>query len=181
MPLAIDPRLVDDARTQAPALERLVGEVWPDAYRIALSLLHDRGLAEDAAQDACASIARSLPSLKDARLFRPWAYKIVANHAVSTARRHPATEPLDAAAMRPDGDDAAARLDLQLALASLPLSQRAAIVLHYYAGLTSAEIASALHSNAATVRFHLMLGRRALRVALRLAHSPAREVLSDVR
>jgi len=66
-------------------------------------------------------------------------------------------------------------------IAALPLEQRAAVVLHYYVGLKSSEIAAATGLPASTIRFHLMLARRALRKTLELdAQPPFEKVLSDV-
>ena len=64
MPLTVGPRVIESAQGGSEALEELIAAVWPEAYRLALVILRDRGLAEDAAQEACAAIARSLTSLK---------------------------------------------------------------------------------------------------------------------
>ena len=70
-------------------------------------------------------------------------------------------------------------LDLYKALAALPPVQRAAIVLRYYADLSSAEIAAATGLPASTVRFHLMLARRKLRKVLSITYVP-REMTPDI-
>jgi RNA polymerase sigma factor (sigma-70 family) len=57
-------------------------------------------------------------------------------------------------------------LDLHNALSTLSPTQRAVALLHYYAGLNSTEIAAAIGVSPSTVRFHLMLARKALRKAL---------------
>lgn len=184
MPLALESGLIDRARSGGADLERLITLVWPEAYRIAFSLLRDIGLAEDAAQDACAAMARSLPALKNTDVFAPWIYKIVVNRAITTARQRPPTQALDVVADRGIQFDQSDALDLHNALAALPVVQRGAIILHYYAGLNSGEIAAATGLPASTVRFHLMLARRTLRRALAkpdalAIHSPE-EILSDV-
>lgn len=166
MPLAVDSRIIEAARSGGDALDRLVEQVWPEAYRIALSILGDRGLSEDCAQEACAAIARSLPSLKRCDVFPGWTYKIIVNTAITASRRRPSTEPLSAACARAAVADTTDALDLAAALSSLPIAQRSAIILHYYAGLNSSEIAAAAGLPPSTVRFHLMLARRALRKAL---------------
>ncbi|MDQ6932923.1 MAG: ECF-type sigma factor [Candidatus Eremiobacteraeota bacterium] len=75
-------------------------------------------------------------------------------------------------------------MDLYNALAALPHVQRGAIILRYYAGLNSGEIAAAMRLPSSTVRFHLMLARRRLRKALSATPSrtiqPSQEILSDV-
>ncbi|MEO6836567.1 MAG: sigma-70 family RNA polymerase sigma factor [Candidatus Tumulicola sp.] len=183
MPLAVDPALVENARSGGAGLERLVAAVWPEAYRIALSILHDRGLAEDAAQEACAAMARSLPALENTDVFPAWCYKIIANHAITASRRRPRTQALDAVAELEIHLDRSDALDLYKALATLPVVQRGAIILHYYAGLNSREIAAATGLARSTVRFHLMLARRTLRRALTVTDAvttrQSEEVFSD--
>ena len=185
MPLALDNRLIDSARLGGDGLERLIAGVWPEAYRIAFSILRDRGLAEDAAQDACAAIARSLTGLKSTGGFPAWSYKIIVNHAITASRRRPQTQALDAVADRGVAFDQSDALDIHNALGALPVVQRAAILLHYYVGLNSGEIAAATGLPSSTVRFHLMLARRALRKALSSKAEPtlqsSDEVLTNVR
>jgi len=178
MALTVETDLIESAMAGDAALERLIECIWPEAYRIAFTILQDRGLAEDAAQDACASIARSLSSLKNASVFRSWSYKIIVNRAITTARRRPKTHTLDALADRSVVFDDSDALDLYNALASLPLEQRAAIILYYYGGLKSGEIASATGLPSSTIRFYLMLARRSLRKAL--SAPQLQEALSDV-
>jgi RNA polymerase sigma-70 factor (ECF subfamily) len=166
MALRIESRLIENARAGGAGLERLIECIWPEAYRIAFSILRDRGLAEDAAQDACAAMARSLDKLKDSSVFAAWSYKIIVNHAVTTGRRRPKTQALESVAQRAVHFDDSDAFDLYNALATLPLEQRAAIILHYYGGLKSREIAAATGVPSSTVRFYLMLARRSLRKAL---------------
>jgi len=184
VPLALESGLIENARSGRAGLERLIAAVWPEAYRIAFSILRDRGLAEDAAQEACATMASSLATLKNAGAFRGWSYRIIANHAITVARRRPHTQPLDALAEREIRFDQSDALDLYEALAALPVEQRTAVILHYYAGLTSGEIAASIGLPSSTIRFYLMLARRALRKALTAAGvhvaQPSKEVLSNV-
>ncbi len=53
--------------------------------------------------------------------------------------------------------------DLIAALARLSPRQRATLILHYYAGYSTREVAEIVGSSAATVRVHLSQGRRRLR------------------
>lgn len=57
-------------------------------------------------------------------------------------------------------------LDLIRALAQLSPSQRAAVVLHDYAGFRAREAADTVGSTEAAMRVHLMRGRRKLRLLL---------------
>ena len=172
MPLDLDPTLIDAARRGDADLDRLIATVWPEAFRIALSILRDPGLAEDVAQEACANIARSLKTLKDTRAFAAWTYRIVVSHATTRARRRlrsPESARCEGEALTPTmsfESSSTDALDLHNALSTLSATQRAAVLLHYYAGLNSVEIAAAIGMSPSTVRFHLMLARKALRKAL---------------
>lgn len=176
-----EPEAVERARFGGAALDALIEQVWPDAYRLSFAILHDRGLAEDAAQEASATIARRLDSLRENSAFSAWSSRIVARHALDAARRRPQTLNLADSGASVAPADSADALDLQAALASLDPRRRTVILLHYYAGLSSAEIADVLRVSPATVRFHLMRARAALRRALTVTISPpsANEVLTD--
>lgn len=184
MPLSLESGFIESARTDRAGLERLIAAVWPEAYRIAFSILRDTGLAEDAAQEACAAMARSLPALKNNAVFPAWTYKIIVNCALTLARRRTPSQRLEdvrSGGIQFDRSDA---LDLYQALGRLPYDQRAVIILHYYAGLNSAEIAGATGSPPSTIRFRLMLARRALKKALcadaSRATPPTEEIVSNV-
>jgi DNA-directed RNA polymerase specialized sigma24 family protein len=71
------------------------------------------------------------------------------------------------------GADPIVDVDVQRALRDLPRQQRAAVVLHYYAGMSAAEIADAIGTSESTARVHLHRAR------LRLAEV-LREELDDV-
>src|SRR5579872_308066 len=99
--------------------EELLERLWPDAYRIAYSVLRDHAAAEDAAQEACAALLRSLHTLRDERALRTWFYRVVVNESRTIARcRHDELSPLDAQklAVDPPGID---DLDLRHAIERL--------------------------------------------------------------
>jgi RNA polymerase sigma-70 factor (ECF subfamily) len=186
LPIRLEGDLIRTAQVEGgAALERVISLVWPEAYRISASILRDRGLAEDAAQDACVAIVRALPASHDPRAFYGWSYRVIVNAAMSVARRRRTVEPLEALDDRRvlfDSDDS---LDLADALSALPIAQRCAIVLHYYAGFTSREIAESTGLPRSTIRFHLMLARGRLRKALssdrnHLRPTQKQEVYHDV-
>ena len=182
-------RLADFAEAasngDAGAYEALVRALWPNAYRIAWSILGERGAAEDAAQAACATICAKLSTLADRRAFVAWAYRIVVSHArdharARTRRQLRETIGYDEASGHTTSDDPSDRLDLEAAIAQLPESLRLVLELHYFVGLTSREVGTALGIPGATVRFRLMVARRRLRPLLcdSTASSAVLEVVS---
>ena len=162
--LVIPPEVIENARTgERSAVEQLIECIWPHTYRIALSVVADNSLAEEAAQESCAIIFRTIPSLKPIQAFRVWLYRIVARESLRLAVRTPT-----GFAPTPRGEiEPALRLDIIQALHRLEPGQRAAVVLHYYIGLNSVEIANALGISGPAVRFRLMCARKALAKYLR--------------
>ncbi|HEX3465028.1 MAG TPA: sigma-70 family RNA polymerase sigma factor [Candidatus Elarobacter sp.] len=158
--------------------EALVRALWPNAYRIAWSILGERGAAEDAAQAACATICAKLQDLADVRAFPGWAYRIIVSHARDRARarsrlQRRETLGYDQASGISTRDDPSVRLDLEAAIGTLPEPLRLALELHYFVGLTSGEVGRALGVPAATVRFRLMIARRRLRALLSDSTAPS--------
>jgi RNA polymerase sigma-70 factor (ECF subfamily) len=168
--------LVEAARLGEPgAADRLLAQAWPHAFRIARSILRDDGLAEDAAQEACAIVYCTVVRLRSAFAFRVWFYRIAVREAMRLDRKRAllavfVSEP----AACPDPSESIERLDVRRALARLSRAQRAAVVLHYYAEMNSREIAAVLGVPDATVRFHLARARRTLETLLGDSRMPAR-------
>lgn len=168
---AIDASAVVAAQSgQTEAVDELISRCWPDAYRLALAI-GGHALAEDAAQEACATLIRSLPGLRDPAAFAGWFYRIVIN-SVRTLQRHvrrrerTQAHETSAGRLSPSAEASDARIDIESALAALPHAQREAIVLHYYADLTSAEIARITGTHSGTIRYHLFWAKRRLRTLL---------------
>ncbi len=160
------------------AYEALVRTLWPNAYRIALSILGERGAAEDAAQSACAAICAKLQNISDMRAFGGWSYRIIVSHArdLSRARsrlQRRETVGYETAVGISTLDDPSARLDLEAAIGTLPEPLRLALELHYFIGLTSGEVGVALGIPAASVRFRLMVARHRLRPLLSDSSMPS--------
>ncbi|MCX6956564.1 MAG: sigma-70 family RNA polymerase sigma factor [Verrucomicrobia bacterium] len=139
---------------------------------VALTVLGQRQLAEDAAQDAFVHAWRSLPALRDPARFRPWVVGISRNLARNLRRartRDPlrptgdlpqtpaeGTDPADAAVSR---EEEAAVFDL---ISKLPEDYRETLVLYYAEGRSTAAVATALDISEDAVRQRLTRGRRLL-------------------
>ncbi|MEO6912468.1 MAG: RNA polymerase sigma factor, partial [Candidatus Baltobacteraceae bacterium] len=157
--------LVEAARDGSPAqIERLVEAIWPDAYRLARAILGERQGAEDAAQEACIILYRTISSLRSSDAFRAWFYRIVVREASELKRRGYRIGQAPEAA--PDCTDQTAAIDVWRALSALPQHLREVVVLRYFEDFSSREIASILQIPDGTVRFRLMIARRRLRPLL---------------
>jgi RNA polymerase sigma-70 factor, ECF subfamily len=161
----IPTEVIEAARAGAPDdVERLLESVWLDAYRLAMAIVAQPQSAEDAAQDACVIMYRSISTLRNPEAFRTWFYRIVVREALKQKKPQAVS-----AAMTTDighSEDHAASIDLWRALARLSDTLRTVIVLHYFETLTSREIGKILGVPEATVRFRLMMARRKLRPLL---------------
>lgn len=180
MPTPVPRELVEAARDGGPAqIERLVEAIWPDAYRLARAILGEQQGAEDAAQEACIILYRTIASLRSAAAFRAWFYRIVVREASELKRRRAraehATEPA------PNIADQTASMDVWRALLALPQNLRDVIVLRYFEDLSSREIASVLRIPAGTVRFRLMIAKRRLHPLLSDSPEHTSHAFSEVR
>lgn len=138
--------------------------------RFALVLTNDAGLAQDVVQEV---LTRALSHWdRIGSLPHPHAYvrRMVVNEFVSWRRKWGRVVPtVDAQLDRaiPDATETVElRADLVARLATLPRSQRAAIVLRYFEDLPDADIAAALGCRPATARGYLHRGLKSLRAGM---------------
>jgi RNA polymerase sigma-70 factor (ECF subfamily) len=143
------------------SVEQLVSAVWPRCFRLAVSVIGDRSLAEDAAQEACAIVHRRIRSVRSADAFGTWLYRIVMRESARVRRRHRAiSEALFEHSLR--GDDTTA-IDVWRALGALSPDLRDVTVLFYFDDLKSDDIAAILGISHPTVRTRLARARERLR------------------
>src|SRR5947199_293609 len=84
---AAEPNLVRAARHGDPAaFASLLRPLLEPAYRLAVGMLQDRQLAEDAVQEAAVNAWRKLYQLREGREMRPWFLGIVAHECATTRR-----------------------------------------------------------------------------------------------
>lgn len=165
--------MVEAARTGGPReIEALLQAAWPDAYRLALAILGQKEPAEDAAQEACIAMFRSVGSLRRADAFRTWSYRIIVREALKQKKLRVAEDASGTAFYE---EDPSSSLDLWRALNALPFALRTAVVLHYFESLSTPEIGAILGIPQATVRFRLFTARRRLQHLLSDTAQNARE------
>jgi RNA polymerase sigma-70 factor (ECF subfamily) len=167
------------------AFEGLVRAHIDRLFTIALRMLNDRGDAEEAAQDALVRAYRALGGYEADRIrelrLRPWLTTIVVNVCRNRTRVRrvkttelgfePGAEPAVDPVARRDVRDAWAGL-----LATLPPSQRIAVVLRHVDGLSYAEMAEALNRPEGTLKAQVHRGLAALRDALADERQDRREM-----
>ena len=136
--------------------------------RLAVVLCGDVHLAEELVADVLAKVFERWPDVAAADHPHAYVRRMLANHYVSWQRKWGRQRPVGAEffeAAVSDGSHEHAERDAVIAgLKRLPRRQRAVLVLHFYEGLTAAEIAATLDCGSGTVRSHLSRGLAALRV-----------------
>jgi RNA polymerase sigma factor (sigma-70 family) len=156
--------VVQDAlvNTEPPGdVEHLFRKDGVRLWRALVAFTGDREVASDAVAEAFAQL---LGRAGEVRVPERWvwraAFKIARGDLKERGRRQALASDESYEMNDPAGD-------LLDALAKLSPKQRAATILHFYAGYSTKEVAEILGSSAATVRVHLSQGRKRLRSSLR--------------
>jgi RNA polymerase sigma-70 factor (ECF subfamily) len=163
------------SRADDSALGELYDRYGRVAYGLALRIVRDRALAEDAVQEAFLAVWRSAGTFLAAQ-GKPstWILTLVHRRAVDIVRREERRrgEPLEDVA-QPAGEATdeeawlrAQRQVVQEALRKLPPEQREAIELAYYGGFTQSELAERLGQPLGTIKSRMFTGLRRLRELL---------------
>lgn len=160
------------ARTRdAAALERLLARHWATAHRLALRLTGSAASAEDVAQQAFVDLVEHASRLDARREFGPWFRTLVLNRARKQVRArerrrgHEQRVPAQVATTTPALDplDATA---LSERVATLPEDVRVPIVLHFYEGLSHAEVAETIGCPKGTAASRIRRGLERLHESL---------------
>jgi len=185
--------IVAIAGGEADPLGELYDRYSRVVYGLALRIIRDRALAEDAVQEAFLSVWRAAGSFNDRRgSARSWLLLLAHRRAVDVVRRNQRSR------VRDDSDGAhdfslsslpasdAAELDaerrtVQTALASLSTKQRTVLELAYYGGYTQQEIAARLGLPIATVKSQTSEALRRLRDLLESHSDPVVGPLPNLR
>ena len=163
------------SRADDNALGELYDRYGRVAYGLALRVVRDRALAEDAVQEAFLAVWRSAGVFR-AEQGKPstWILTLVHRRAVDLVRREERrrADPLDDVDP-PTGEATdeeawlrAQRQVVQEALRKLPPEQREAIELAYYGGFTQSELAEKLGQPLGTIKSRMFAGLKHLRALL---------------
>jgi len=137
-------------------------------YSIAYHFLHDRGRAEEVAQDVFLRLYQHLASIKSEDHLVFWLRKVTCRRSIDEVRKSPKALPSsledigERAAEFPDVDPLLFQ-GLRRMVASLPEEARAVIVLRYQEELEPAEIAEILAVPVNTVKSRLQRSLEMLR------------------
>jgi RNA polymerase sigma-70 factor (ECF subfamily) len=165
--------LVDRAKQgDAEAFDALARSVGDRCMAIAVRILRDADLAEDAVQGALITAWRELRALRNPDLFEPWLHRILTNACYAEARRRRRwSEGIRLLPVEPvHGPDDILTVDdrdqLERAFRRLTVEQRAVLVFHYYLGLSLSEVADRIDIPIGTAKSRLHHATRALRASV---------------
>jgi RNA polymerase sigma factor (sigma-70 family) len=164
------------ARSDEQALAELYDRLGHVAYGLAVRVVRNGALAEDAVQDAFLTVWRNASTFMPERAkASTWVLTLVHRRAVDLVRREQRrrAEPLEAAG-DPAGEGSAAdavwlryeRERVQDALRRLPDQQREALELAYYGGFSQSELAERLGQPIGTIKSRMFSGLARLRELL---------------
>ena len=164
------------ARSDQSALAELYDRFGRVAYGVALRILRDERLAEDAVQEGFLTAWRNADRFMPERAkASTWLLTLVHRRAVDLVRREDRRRadslPEDAEATSSGSaeDDAWLRFErerIQSALKQLPDQQREALELAYYGGFSQSELAERLGQPVGTIKSRMFAGLTRLRELL---------------
>ncbi len=154
------------------AFERLYREHCDRVFSVCVRMLGDRLLAEEVTQDVFVRVWNKLPGFRGDSAFSTWLHRVAVN-VILTRRKAIGTQQsritddehaVDTAHARPVS--VADQLDLEFAIAKLPLGARQIFVLHDVEGFTHEEIGAQLGITSGGSKAQLHRARMLLRAAL---------------
>ena len=156
------------ARGEVWAFEQLVNRHAGMAIGAALRVTRDRGLAEDAAQEAFWKAFRALPLYREEQNFAGWLRRISVRCALDIVRRRRIEVPLTGTEAAPDREESRleSRNRLDLALSRLSPLDREILLSLKADGRPVAEVARDLEMTAVAVRVRLYRARMRMKKAL---------------
>lgn len=174
-------QLIERCRAgDAPAIEALVRAHEQAVYRLALSILDDPAEADEAAQDSFVAALRALKTYRGESAFTTWLYAITLNVCRARLRQRRTWGRLMnslRALLRVGGDAPAdpeaviiqneADAELWNAVTELDEKHRLPVILRYYQGFSTSEIAQLLGISEGTVHSRLFTARERLRAQLK--------------
>jgi RNA polymerase sigma factor (sigma-70 family) len=164
------------ASSDEAALAELYDRFGGVAYGLALRIVRDETLAQDAVQEAFLAVWRTADRfLAERARASTWVLTLVHRRAVDLVRREDrrrgdplesAPEPSAAQTVDEEAELGFRRRVVQEALRRLPPDQRQALELGYYGGLTQSELAERLNQPLGTIKSRMFIGLARLRELL---------------
>ena len=156
------------------AFSVLVRGSYPRLYAVARLILRDLDRAQDAVQEALVLAWRDIRALRDADAWDAWLNRLTVRACYRWARKVRRRDVVELHVLpdenaTPSGDFSTAVVDRDqkgLAMARLPVQQRAVLVLHFHLGLPLTELAEILDIPVGTAKSRLNRGLASMRIAM---------------
>ncbi len=160
-------------------IRRVVEQHRDMVFRIAFTYLRDPADADDVAQDVFVKFIRKTPAFANDEHVRRWLIRVTVNECKSLFRRPwRRMEDIENYAntlSMPSRE----HVDVFTSVMSLPERYRVPLVLYYYLGFTTNEIAQLTKTPGATVRTRLARGRSQLKTMLEKEDHHARQPAAE--
>ena len=152
------------------AFEAVVVDYRRRVFGLAFSILRDRGIAEDVAQEVFVKLWKALDSFDGRAKLSTWIYAITRNAAISAQRKQRHSVSMSEPVVLAEAEAATATEDtiatddsmLWRAVAALPETQRQVVTLYYQDERPVDEVAAMLGLPVNTVKTHLRRARARL-------------------
>lgn len=160
-------------RGDAEAFACIVNASYERFRGVALRLLRDSQLAEDASQQAYVNIWRNLPRLREPGRYEAWSYRLLLRACYAEFGRSPqwlpAVEeghPGEPSAVDPGYSAVIDRDQLERGFRRLSMDHRVVVVLHHYLDMPIERVAAILDLPVGTVKSRLHRALEGMRAAL---------------
>jgi len=177
-----DEQLVEKfQKGQNEAFDELVRQYQQVVLSTAYRLLNDRQDAEDAAQDIFVKVYQALDNFQPDAKFSTWLYRITVNHCLNVLRArkrrrwlsvfssYQKESPSQLSHIPDESHNPENQLEqsereriVKLAINSLPASQRTALILHRYQGLSYKEVAEVMGTSVSSVESRIHRAKKQL-------------------
>ncbi len=178
-------------RSQDPALfqtlyRRYAGKV----YAKCISMLQDRGLAQDAVQEIFTRLFLNLHKFNGKARFSTWLYAITYNYCIDCLRRRHKEQAIFSDEMEQSEDEAALQQEdlpdkvllemeldrLEAVLDAIPPGDKAVLLMKYQDGMQIREIAEAIDKTESAIKMQLKRAKAKARQAYKrlFGHDPLR-------
>ena len=152
------------------SLEKLYNDLKQPVFLLALSVLKDRELAEDAVQETFVKAYKATASFRGECSEKAWLMRIALNTCKDIRRsawhryvdRYVTLDCIPDSSYTPTLEQS----DLVLSIMNLPKKHMEVVLLYYYQGMTTLEIGHALQISNQTVSTRLKKARERLRLTL---------------
>lgn len=151
-------------------VEEVILEQYNQYYRLAYSYVHNEADAEDIVQNGAYKALRSSGTLHNPEYAKTWIYRIMLNE-IFNFMRQPKTESYEymqeeLGIEAEHVEDEYTDIDLQRALDSLPVQDKAIVMMKYFEDKKLEEIAEILNENLSTIKSRLYRSMKKLRIKL---------------